>query len=166
MRRENETWEEYEQRLSQEFVGFANNILNLVGAESTPDSISTYTDKWGYSNVSISFSKASTDDELRIVFGKAGVVDMVDADGDVLDEASFEKAIYHFMENYGGKGEENHQGIQKGKIVASWYDKVEKAWLVGYKVYDDQMWEDVKKGEYSGFSFGGTGTRKPVEEDK
>lgn len=159
-----ERWsEEWQQEVDASLTTLANNLAAIFQQGGKISSVSSYADDWGYANLSVSFTKASQDDELKIVFGKAALADLVDSEGDVIDEVSLEKAIYGFMENY-RVGVENHdETVQKGVIVASWYDKVEKAWLIGYKVNDDEMWEDVKKGEYLGFSFGGKGIRKSLE---
>jgi hypothetical protein len=43
-------------------------------------------------------------------------------------------------------------------------EKVKKgSWICTVRVNDDQVWDQVKKGEITGFSIGGVGRRIPVE---
>ena len=42
-------------------------------------------------------------------------------------------------------------------------DRVVKAgtWVIGVRVNDDQVWDDVKTGKLTGFSIGGSAFRQP-----
>lgn len=118
------------------------------------------------------------DDDKRLVFGWASIIK--DADGKVLldrqddyidSEDELEKAAYSYVLNSRDGGEMH---IRKGvsTMVESVVFSKEKqeamgipagsmpvGWWIGFRVNDERVWEEVKKGQYSGFSVHGTGQR-------
>lgn len=110
------------------------------------------------------------DDEARMVFGWASVSTvngelLVDKQDDVIPTEVLFKAVNEFMEGE-RVGKLMHQGEQVGQIVHSFpltkdissalgIQSDMEGWIVGYKVYDDNLWNDVKTGKYAAFSIGG-----------
>lgn len=118
-----------------------------------------------------------TDDEARLVFGWASVTTvngehLVDKQDDIIPTDVMFKAVNEFMEG-DRVGKLMHQGEQVGQIVHSLpvtKDISEalgiqtelEGWVVGYKVYDEKLWEDIKSGKYAAFSIGGVADMEEV----
>lgn len=110
------------------------------------------------------------DEEQRIIYGWASVSTvngelLVDRQGDIIPTEVLHKAVNEFMEG-ARVGKLMHVGKQVGHIVHSFPVSYEIAkalgiqtnkegWIVGYKVYDDNIWEEVKSGKWAAFSIGG-----------
>lgn len=107
--------------------------------------------------------------------------DSEDTQGDVVVVEDIEKSQQGFMEAYAvGYGEKTakrghmgkmHKSVVDGKVVIlesyitkqeeTYGDEIVKkgSWLMAVRVKDDAMWEEVKKGDLTGFSIGGMATR-------
>lgn len=115
------------------------------------------------------------DDEQRIVYGWASVSTekgdkVVDTQGDVIEMSTLEKAVNGFMEHV-RIGKTMHDGPPTGIILHSMLVSKElseslgiqsdmEGWIVGYKVYDQSVWNRVKSGELRAFSIGGYAQRE------
>lgn len=119
------------------------------------------------------------DEEKQLVFGWASVIKdaqdrvLLDRQDDFIDsEDELEKAAYEYVLKSRDGGEMH---IRKGvsTMVESVVLSKEKqaalgipsgtipvGWWVGFKVNDDRVWGEVKKGGYVGFSVHGTGKRE------
>lgn len=120
------------------------------------------------------------DTDQRLVFGWASVTHdtnghlLVDRQGDYIDDpAELEKAVYDYVLK-SRDGGEIHLNRGVSTLVESMFfspDKIEKlgipagtlptGWWLGFKVHDDRVWDEVKKGNYKAFSVGGKGYRTP-----
>jgi hypothetical protein len=119
------------------------------------------------------------DDEQRIVYGFASVVSkngemVVDRQGDVITADEMEKAATKFM--LGARnGLTMHKGEPTTTIVHSMpltkqimgafgiaSDK--EGWLIAVKVHDDDTWDRMKKGEFTGFSIGGRARKVQLDD--
>ena len=120
------------------------------------------------------------DTEQRIVYGFASVVTkggevVVDRQGDVITADEMEKAATNFM--LGARnGLTMHKGEPTTTIVHSmpFTKEIQSAfgiesdlegWLIAVKVHDDETWDRMKKGEFTGFSIGGRATKVEVPDD-
>jgi hypothetical protein len=121
---------------------------------------------------------AKIDEEKQLVFGWASVIRdtdgriLLDRQNDFIDsEDELEKAAYEYVLKSRDGGEMH---IRKGvsTMVESVVLSLEKqralgiptgtvpvGWWVGFKVNDERVWGEVKKGGYVGFSVHGTGRR-------
>lgn len=126
---------------------------------------------------------SKVDDERRLVFGWAYISKdlsgetVIDKQGDFIDDDwELESAAYDFVLN-SGLGDEMHLQVPVSKVVESMVftpDKIEKmgipagtvptAWWVGFRVDDNAVWDEVKKGTYRAFSVGGAGVRQKVDD--
>jgi hypothetical protein len=110
------------------------------------------------------------DDEQRIVWGWAYVSTedgklLVDTQGDSIEPVEMEKMSSEFMEK-----SRNAKVMHNGEVVAQvihsfpltkelmkafdiYSDR--EGWITGTKVYDDETWEKVRKGELPALSIGG-----------
>jgi hypothetical protein len=120
------------------------------------------------------------DDEQRMIYGYASVVTkggkpVVDRQGDIISPATMEKAATEFM--LGARnGLTMHKGEPTTTIVHSmpFTKEIQSAfgiesdlegWLIAVKVHDDETWDRMKKGEFTGFSIGGRATKVEVADD-
>lgn len=121
------------------------------------------------------FEVLKVDEEQRIIYGWASVTKVddeliVDRQGDIIETDTLHKAVNDFMENV-RVGKLMHQGEQVGQIIHSFPVSKEimgalgiqtnkEGWITGYKVYDDNLWDDVKSGLYAAFSIGGAAVKE------
>lgn len=120
---------------------------------------------------------AKVDDTKHIVIGVVYQPDVEDAHGDMMDAVEIEKAAHLFMENQHTYNIDKQHDLDadKGYVVESYIapcdmeigDQViaKGSWVAGVKVTDNDTWEDIQKGEITGFSMWGVGKREEVEED-
>lgn len=117
------------------------------------------------------------DQEQRIVYGFASVVSkdgepVVDRQGDIIDPEMMEKAASDFMLG-AREGLTMHKGEPTTTIIHSLpltkqikeafkIDTPYEGWIIAVKVHCDKTWEEVKEGRYTGFSIGGTASRRNV----
>ena len=123
-----------------------------------------------------------SDDEKRLVFGRANVAVRVDGEQiidwqkDAIDTDELEKAAYEYVAQFGTAGE-MHQRGGIGRVVESIVFTKEKAdalgipqdalpegWWIGFHITDDEVWEKIKSGEYSMISIEGKAIREPIGE--
>jgi hypothetical protein len=110
------------------------------------------------------------DEEQRIIYGWASVTTykgelLVDRQGDTIKTDTLHRAVNKFMKGV-RVGKLLHQGEQVGEIIHSFPMTKEisaalgiqsdrEGWITGYYVSDDNLWEQVKAGDYAEFSIGG-----------
>nr|WP_145404243.1 XkdF-like putative serine protease domain-containing protein [Paenibacillus xylanexedens] len=120
---------------------------------------------------------AKVDDTKHIVIGVVYQPDVEDVHGDMMDAVEIEKAAHLFMENQHTYNIDKQHDLDadKGYVVESYIAPCDMeiggqviakgSWVAGVKVTDDDTWEDIQKGEITGFSMWGVGKREEVEED-
>ncbi|ERI10236.1 XkdF-like putative serine protease domain-containing protein [Aneurinibacillus aneurinilyticus] len=118
------------------------------------------------------------EEEKRIVKGVVYQPNVEDAHGDQMDEEEIEKAALLFMENQNTYNIDKQHNLEanKGFVFESYIAPCEitlgdqviakGSWVAGVKVTDDETWEDIKKGEITGFSMFGVGKREEIKEDE
>jgi hypothetical protein len=110
------------------------------------------------------------DEEQRIIYGWASVTTykgelLVDRQGDTIKTDTLHRAVNKFMKGV-RVGKLLHQGEQVGEIIHSFpmtkeicaalgIQSDKEGWITGYYVSDDNLWEQVKAGDYAEFSIGG-----------
>ena len=109
------------------------------------------------------------DDEKQIVTGIVLEPDVEDAQGDIISAEEIEKAAHGFLakSRVVGKG---HAEVAKAEVVESYVapqdfviggEQVRKGtWLMSVKIHDPELWDEVKRGEITGFSIGAIGIRQ------
>lgn len=122
------------------------------------------------------------DDERRLVFGWASIVDpqtevgkklMVDLQGDAIALDELEVSVYEYMKDSRAADEMHERDATATKCIESIVftpEKIEKlglepdalpiGWWIGFHVEDDAVWAGVKSGQYKMFSIRGLGTRE------
>lgn len=110
------------------------------------------------------------DKEARMVYGIVLEPNVVDAQGDIVSEDEITKACHYFMEETQKIGYQHEDFKKKFRIMECYIapgdfnfhgqDVRKGTWLLAVRVLDDDVWKEVKKGEITGFSIGGVGTRE------
>jgi hypothetical protein len=100
------------------------------------------------------------------------IPEITDSQGDIYSHEEVRKAAHEYMENAGNLGKQHGEIVTgKLKILESYVspadftqdeESVAKGtWIMGIRVVDDDLWSDVKKGTFTGFSIGGAAHRSP-----
>ncbi|MGN4860821.1 XkdF-like putative serine protease domain-containing protein [Bacillus cereus group sp. MYBK132-2] len=113
-----------------------------------------------------------TEEEKQLVTGVVYEPDVEDSHGDKMTAEEIEKAAYTFMENYQHIDKQHDEIAGKGTVVENWIAKSDMTvgeqevkagtWLMTVRVDDAETWEEIKKGEVTGFSMGGFGERVEI----
>lgn len=131
-----------------------------------------------------SFHITKADDDKRLVFGWALVSatsdgqQIIDHQGDIVDQDELEEGAYEYVLNFRDAGEEHIGSLRKkARMVESVVFTEEKlkamgipqgtvpyGWWIGFYVDDDKTWELIKNGTYKMFSIEGKAVREPVDE--
>lgn len=108
-------------------------------------------------------------EDKRLVYGIVLEPETVDAQGDIVSAAEIEESAHGFMLESQVIGRD-HEQTAPARIVESYIapadltiggQSVRKgSWVMGVKVQDDAFWEQVKNGEYTGFSIGAYANRR------
>lgn len=139
----------------------------------------------------VHISKA--DSEKRIVYGVVLDPYQHDTQGDWVPPADCEASAHDYMEHSRVVGLQ-HSAVADAVVLESWlwpypsaddYNKAMRnephkafaakfgsdvvhsgAWVMGTKVYNMKIWDDIKAGNITAYSIGGVGIRSPVAGDK
>jgi len=120
------------------------------------------------------FPIAKINEDKRMVYGIVYSPGEVDSQDDTATADEIEKAAHNFLKQKRiDKVDADHDyDPDEGFVAESWLTKAddpmfpddpEGSWAVGIKIEDDETWELVKSGEYSGLSMAGSANREPVE---
>lgn len=111
----------------------------------------------------------------RLVTGVVMEPGVVDAQGDFATAEEIEEAMVRFMRDYANRGLQHRDFSRNLRIIESWIvreDYMENGelirkgtWMMTMWVGDDEVWEQVERGELRGFSIGGTCRRVWVPEE-
>lgn len=113
----------------------------------------------------------------RIVMGIVLEPDVVDAQQDVISAQEIRDTAFLFMEDFRQIGFMHRQLItDQVKILESYIapvdfsmgsEKVRKGtWIITLRVLANALWKQIKSGELTGFSIGGTGVRRPRQQTR
>lgn len=115
---------------------------------------------------------AKTDSAKQIVYGVVLEPDTCDLQGDVISADTIEKAAHDYLIASRVVGD-SHMTQAPADVVESYIapsdmvlgeTKVTKgSWVMGVHIVDTVLWEAVQKGDYTGFSIGGYGTRSDIQ---
>ncbi|GED55456.1 XkdF-like putative serine protease domain-containing protein [Brevibacillus ruminantium] len=130
----------------------------------------------GKEPVQKSITIAKADKAKQIVYGVVYEPEVVDAHGDFMTAEEIEKAAHAFMESQHTHNIDKQHDLDadKGYVVESYIapinmelgdQEIKKgSWVAGVKVTDSDTWQQIEKGEITGFSMWGIGKREKVEE--
>lgn len=133
---------------------------------------------WKSANSNDSYKKVfeikKTDEAKRIVYGIVYSPDQVDAHGDFATNEEIEKACYLFMKNSRTRAVDKQHDLNTDQdcyVGENWIVKAGDAlfpdevgaWATGIKVENDEIWEQVTKGEITGISMYGVAEKYKVD---
>lgn len=108
--------------------------------------------------------------DQQIVYGVVCEPNVIDLQGDRLSKSEIRAACHKFMQTSQRIGKE-HSGVAKASIIESYIAPTDfkcngqvvksGSWVMAVKIHDPALWQAVKKGDITGFSIAGTGTRTP-----
>ena len=108
--------------------------------------------------------------DQQIVYGVVSEPGVIDLQGDRLSKSEIRAACHKFMQTSQRIGKE-HSGVAKASIIESYIAPTDfkcngqvvksGSWVMAVKIHDNDRWQAVKKGDITGFSIAGTGTRTP-----
>lgn len=112
------------------------------------------------------------DDPQKLVYGVVYAPDVKDSHGDFADAETIEKAAHEFMANYQQIDKQHDFTTNAGQIVESYIAPVDMVfdettiakgtWVLVTKA-TDEIWENIQKGELTGYSLAGTADVEEVE---
>lgn len=112
------------------------------------------------------------DDPQKLVYGVVYEPEVEDAHGDYMDAETIEKAAHSFMEDYQQIDKQHDFNTGAGKVVESYVAPVDMSidettitkgtWVLVTKA-SDELWDDIQKGEFTGYSLAGTAQIEEVE---
>ena len=119
-------------------------------------------------NKGVRLVKESMDSEKRLVYGIVIEPKSIDTDNEWVDEKDIENACHTFMKYFQEVGIDHTTVVIKGlKIVENYIAPsnlsingvtVKKgSWVMVHYVEDDKIWDRVKDGDLTGYSFEGIG---------
>jgi cation transport regulator ChaB len=124
-----------------------------------------------------SFEFIQKADDKQLVTGIVLEPDTVDAHGDIIEASEIEATAYQYMESIQVVGKQ-HSEKAEAVVVESYIAPVDfnlgeteesmvkkGTWMMTVKVYDQELWEDIKKGEITGFSIGGYARSVPIPDE-
>lgn len=118
-------------------------------------------------------TKVFKTDEERYVLGVVLAPETADSQGDIYSHHEVRKAAHTYMELARDLGKQHKEIMttEQLRILESYVAPVDFSigeekvtsgtWLMGIRVVDDDLWDGIKKGDFTGFSIGGAAYRKP-----
>lgn len=112
------------------------------------------------------------DADERLVYGIVLEPNTIDAQDDFVTDREIETAAHNYMLKSQTVGN-SHKSQAQAKVVQSYIapadfelggQPVRKgSWVMVTKIFDDQLWQDVQNGNFTGYSIGGYGNRTPAQ---
>jgi hypothetical protein len=113
------------------------------------------------------------DDDKRLIYGLVLVPDVEDLQGDIVSKEEIESACHDYLVN-SRLIKAQHRAPTDAEVVECYIAPMDiplgkgiapqGSWIMVTKVHSNAMWAAVKKGDITGYSIGGIGTREPMEE--
>lgn len=137
----------------------SEDLLNLAGVQKS---------NW---HVEVEIAKA----EKQLVYGVVLKPDQFDSQGDRVGIEEIEKAAHTYMLQSQGYDYQHLHPIEfeKIRVVESYVTPADfelngkfvakGSWIVVSKVFDGDLWDEIKKGDIQAYSIYGTGKRKSVD---
>lgn len=111
-------------------------------------------------------------DPQKLVYGVVYEPEVEDSHGDYMDAETIEKAAHSFMEDYQQIDKQHDFDPGAGQVVESYVAPVDMTigetdiakgtWVLVTKA-TDEIWENIQKGDYTGYSLAGTAEVEEVK---
>ena len=114
------------------------------------------------------------DEEQHLVYGIVLVPDIEDLQGDIVSKEDIEAAAHDYLVN-SRLIKAQHRAPTDAEVVESYITQQDLpmgrgvapagSWIMVTKVHSNAMWAAIKKGDITGYSIGGMGTREQIQEE-
>lgn len=149
-----------------------NGINHLTTQELSVVNLSKEEHYSGRSAFLVKLIKSDSPVEEQYVLGVVLEPETVDAQNDIYDCETIRKTAHDYMQNHQDIGLQHKGSVDdRVKILESYLapcdfelngEKIKKGtWLLGAKIIDSTLWQDVKSGALTGWSIGGSAIRTP-----
>jgi hypothetical protein len=111
------------------------------------------------------------DEEQRLIYGVVLVPDVEDLQGDICSKEDIQEACHDYLVN-SRLIKAQHRAPTDADVVECYIAPTdiqlgkgivpEGSWVMVTKIHSNAMWEAVKKGDITGYSIGGRGTREAI----
>lgn len=114
---------------------------------------------------------SKSEDAQKIAYGVVYEPDVEDSHGDMMNAEEIEKSAHYFMQyqqidkqhnNVGGYGQVVESYIAPADLEISGETITKGSWVMAVKA-SDEVWEEIQKGEVTGFSLAGLAKVEVVE---
>lgn len=121
------------------------------------------------------FAKVADDEDFTFILGPVLVPEEVDKQGEIISAEEIEQAAHSFIEDNGTAGLVHKVMLKRREavVVESYIERGNRkvngqtikkgTWMLGMRVYDNDIRKMILDGDLKGYSIGGTGRR--IEED-
>ena len=117
--------------------------------------------------------KGADPTDERYVLGVVLEPETVDAQGDIYSAEEVRSAAHRFLEDFGGLGVQHQYRVNdRVKVLENYLapadfrlgdiDIRKGTWLMAVRILADELWQQVKDGDLTGFSIGGSARRLPA----
>lgn len=114
--------------------------------------------------------KGLDDNDERFVLGVVLTPNEVDAQGDIYSAEEIRQAAHRFMEEFGGLGLMHRFRVNdQVKVLESYLAPADLeiegmripkgTWILAVRILSDDLWEQIRTGQLTGFSIGGSARR-------
>jgi len=111
------------------------------------------------------------DDDQHLIYGVVLVPDVEDLQGDICSKEDIQEAAHDYLVN-SRLIKAQHRAPTDADVVQSYIAPVDipigkgiapaGSWILVTKINSAAMWTSVRKGEVTGYSIGGRGTREEI----
>ena len=115
--------------------------------------------------------ESKLDDEQRLVYGVVLVPDVEDLQGDICSKEDIQEAAHDYLVN-SRLVKAQHKSPTDADVVECYIAPVDipigkgiapaGSWIMVTKIKSGAMWDAIKKGDITGYSIGGRGTREEI----
>jgi len=144
----------------------------LVEAQGDPAGSNNRSADTSLFTKTVTLIKGADPSDERYVLGIVLEPETVDAQGDIYSADEIRQAAHRFMEEFGGLGLMHQLRVNdQVKVLESYLAPVEFSlgevavkkgtWLLAVRILSDALWEQVKSGQLTGFSIGGSARKYP-----
>lgn len=165
-----ETTEKYIKQVGNKWCIYSHETGKNLGCFKSKAEAQARLDRMKrFSKKDIEVKIASMDEDQQIVYGEVLVPDSVDAHGDTVTAEEIEKAAHKYALTPMVIGN-SHVKKAKARPVETFVYNPEMlkkvtpgSWIMAVKVEDEEMWQAVKDGKFTGFSIGALCKRQEEE---
>lgn len=166
-----ETTEKYIKQVGNKWCIYSHETGKNLGCSASKEAAQSRLDRMKrFSKKDIEVKIASMDEEQQIVYGIVLEPDEIDAHGDTVNTEEVERAAHKYALTPMVIGN-SHVKKAKARPVETFVYSPEilkkvkpGSWVMAVKVEDEEMWQAVKDGKFTGFSIGALTKRTTLDD--